>query len=50
MAQGDHDLNDLLRELRDINETLAALNMGHVDPLGDSAGFATFGQDHSRRF
>jgi hypothetical protein len=50
MAQGDHDLNDLLRELRDINETLAALNMGHVDPLGDSAGFATFGQDRPRRF
>src|ERR1700730_4682755 len=27
VAQGDHDLNELLRELRDINETLAALNM-----------------------
>ncbi len=50
MAQGDHDLNDLLRELRDINETLAALNMGHGDPLSDSAGFAALGEDRPRRF
>jgi hypothetical protein len=50
LAQGDHDLNDLLRELRDINETLAALNMGHADALPDSDGFARFGHDRSRRF
>jgi hypothetical protein len=49
VAQGDHDLNDLLRELRDINETLAALNMGHAEAVGDSSGFH-FGQDHPRRF
>jgi hypothetical protein len=50
VAQGDHDLNDLLRELRDINETLAALNMGHGDPIGDSGEFARFGQDRPPRF
>jgi hypothetical protein len=49
VAQGDHDLNDLLRELRDINETLAALNMGHGDPIGDD-GFAHFGQGRPPRF
>jgi hypothetical protein len=50
VAQGDHDLNDLLRELRDINETLAALNMGHAEALADSDGFARFGHDRPRRF
>jgi hypothetical protein len=50
VAQGDHDLNDLLRELRDINETLAALNMGHGEPIGDSNGFSHFGQDRPPRF
>jgi hypothetical protein len=50
VAQGDHDLNDLLRELRDINETLAALNMSHGDPLGDSGEFAHFGHDRPPRF
>ncbi len=50
VAQGDHDLNDLLRELRDINETLAALNMGHADPIGDSGGFSPFAQDRPPRF
>jgi len=50
VAQGDHDLNDLLRELRDINETLAALNMGHAETLGESAGFMHFGQDRPPRF
>jgi hypothetical protein len=50
VAQGDHDLNDLLRELRDINETLAALNMGHAETVGDSSGFMPFGQDRPPRF
>jgi hypothetical protein len=50
VAQGDHDLNDLLRELRDINETLAALNMSNGDPLGDSGEFAHFGHDRPPRF
>jgi hypothetical protein len=50
VAQGDHDLNDLLRELRDINETLAALNMGHAEAASDSSGFLHFGQDHPSRF
>jgi hypothetical protein len=50
VAQGDHDLNDLLRELRDINETLAALNMSHGDPLSDSGEFARFGHDRPPRF
>jgi hypothetical protein len=50
VAQGDHDLNDLLRELRDINETLAALNMGHAETIGDSSGFMPFGQDRPPRF
>jgi hypothetical protein len=50
VAQGDHDLNDLLRELRDINETLAALNMGHAETVGDSSGFMHFGQDRPPRF
>ncbi|HET6324075.1 MAG TPA: hypothetical protein VFG04_05200, partial [Planctomycetaceae bacterium] len=50
VAQGDHDLNDLLRELRDINETLAALNMGHADSIGDSGGFSPFAQDRPPRF
>jgi hypothetical protein len=50
VAQGDHDLNDLLRELRDINETLAALNMGHAETVGESAGFMHFGQDRPPRF
>jgi hypothetical protein len=50
VAQGDHDLNDLLRELRDINETLAALNMGHAETIGDSSGFLPFGQDRPPRF
>jgi hypothetical protein len=50
LAQGDHDLNDLLRELRDINETLAALNMGHAEPVDESAGFAHLGSDRQRRF
>jgi len=49
VAQGDHDLNDLLRELRDINETLAALNMSHAEAVGDS-GFMPFGQDRPPRF
>jgi hypothetical protein len=48
VAQGDHDLNDLLRELRDINETLAALNMSHAEAVGDSGGFMPFGQDRPR--
>jgi hypothetical protein len=48
LAQGDHDLNDLLRELRDINETLAALNMGHGDPIGAATDFAHFGHDRPR--
>jgi hypothetical protein len=50
VAQGDHDLNDLLRELRDINETLAALNMSHAETVGDSSGFMHFGQDRPPRF
>jgi hypothetical protein len=50
VAQGDHDLNDLLRELRDINETLAALNMGHAEAVGESSGFMHFGQDRPPRF
>jgi hypothetical protein len=50
VAQGDHDLNDLLRELRDINETLAALNMSHAETLGESGGFMHFGQDRPPRF
>jgi hypothetical protein len=50
LAQGDHDLNDLLRELRDINETLAALNMGHGDPIGAASDFARFGQERPPRF
>jgi hypothetical protein len=50
VAQGDHDLNDLLRELRDINETLAALNMGHAEAVGESGGFMHFGQDRPPRF
>jgi hypothetical protein len=50
VAQGDHDLNDLLRELRDINETLAALNMGHAEALAEPDGFSRFGQDRPRRF
>ena len=50
VAQGDHDLNDLLRELRDINETLAALNMSHAETVGDSSGFMHVGQDRPPRF
>jgi hypothetical protein len=50
VAQGDHDLNDLLRELRDINETLAALNMSHAETVGESGGFMHFGQDRPSRF
>jgi hypothetical protein len=50
VAQGDHDLNDLLRELRDINETLAALNMGRSTSTEDSSPFAHFGNNHPRRF
>ena len=50
VAQGDHDLNDLLRELRDINETLAALNMSHAETVGDSSGFMPFGHDRPPRF
>jgi hypothetical protein len=48
LAQGDHDLNELLRELRDINETLAALNMGHAETVGGPGGFIHFGQDRPR--
>jgi hypothetical protein len=50
VPQGDHDLNDLLRELRDINETLAALNMSHSETASDSAGFIGFGKDRPARF
>jgi hypothetical protein len=50
VAQGDHDLNDLLRELRDINETLAALNMSHAEAVGESTGFIGFGNDRPSRF
>jgi len=50
VAQGDHDLNDLLRELRDINETLAALNMGHPEAVGDAGGFMNFRPDRPPRF
>jgi hypothetical protein len=50
VAQGDHDLNDLLRELRDINETLAALNMGHAEVVGESSGFMHFGENRPPRF
>jgi hypothetical protein len=50
VAQGDHDLNDLLRELRDINETLAALNLSHAEAVGESSGFMNFGSDRPPRF
>jgi hypothetical protein len=50
VAQGDHDLNDLLRELRDINETLAALNMGRSSSSEESSPFAHFGDSQRRRF
>jgi hypothetical protein len=50
VAQGDHDLNELLRELRDINETLAALNMGRAGSSEESSPFAHFANDRPRRF
>jgi methyl-accepting chemotaxis protein len=50
VAQGDHDLNELLRELRDINETLAALNMGRTGSSEESSPFAHFAGDRPRRF